>query len=168
MSPDMSHGVRGEAGRQDLEEGTKHGGSRKTQGASKSQAQVGAKRGAIWMPPPPPDPSLSWVLSEGGHCVICRTVHCNYPQDFRLPRYYSTCSKGRTSPLQQASCPQDQRESKLSPHPFSALWLATVTFPAATPFKAVLQRGPCFWAGEGGNIPSIERFLFLTLVPPHR
>ena len=68
----------------------------------------------------------------------------------------------------RTSSPQDQRESHFSPHPFSALWPATDTFPAAVPFKEVLQRRLCFWSRAGEHTPSIKALLSLTLVPPHR
>lgn len=72
----LGHESRGqggwEAGTQDLE-GIKYGGSRKTQGASRVQAQVGAEGGAIWMSPSPPDPpALSWVPPEGSHLCFAK------------------------------------------------------------------------------------------------
>ena len=43
-----------------------------------SRAQVGAEEGAIQMLPIPPTipPPLSWVLSECGHLVVCKTLNC--------------------------------------------------------------------------------------------
>lgn len=69
-------------------------------------------------------PSLSWVQPESGHPVLCKP-----PQDFRPL-------------LHRPPAPRARRKESYHILPQSCSWLASDTFPAATPFRAALRRGP--------------------------